>query len=177
PFAIFFPFQQPHHHPVIIFCSIEILPRNINIRHWLLCFSNKNPKPSFISILPMNSVCFLRNTSVTTPCMRLPLFFPCLPAVGKSPLDEDARPARRSSFIFTRTVSPCKAVLKSPGRTITSTGKFSTITKPIPEREMSNTPFSVCSDTVNVSLFFFFEFFLPIVSIILLHLRITPVPC
>ena len=101
----------------------------------------------------MNSVCFLRNTSDTTPCMRLPPFF--------------------SSLILTTTVSPCKAVLKSAGFTITSTGRLSTITKPIPERLMSNTPFSAPSCFEYLSFFFFFEFFLPMKFFFCFQLRVS----
>ncbi len=106
----------------------------------------KKPKPLFICRWPINSLRLRCNTSFTTPCILLP--------------------ALRISFMATRTVSPCRAVLKSEGRTIISTSIPSTVTNPIPERVTSSLPFSIRSvDRAGFAFvsFFFFEFFLPII--------------
>ena len=122
-----------------------IFVKGINISGIGLSISAiKKAKPLLICRWPINSERLRSKTSFTTPCIRRPLLF--------------------ASLISTRTVSPCKAVLKSDGRTIMSTSIPSILTKPIPERVISIIPFSPFpEDGCCFSLcLLFLEFFLPI---------------
>src|SRR5258708_29168055 len=112
----------------------------------------KKAKDCLSSTCPRSSSCFLSTTSTTSPVLR-----PVLPEVLRT---------------RTRTVSPCRAVLKSEGRIRISCSLPSTMTKPIPERVTSRRPLYKSAPLRSAGRFFFlFLLFLFLLSLIIFFLK------